>query len=126
MMFKCFIPGRPIVKKNTQRVVGVGRSKRVIYSPKFLAWEQQALFSIKQAHTNKFIFSEEISAEYTFIFKNKQGEADVSNLVEGVSDALQKAGVIVDDKQIVKLTAYKQFSEDQEPGTHLVIKDWEG
>ena len=108
-LFTCSIPGRVIVKKNTQRIVGSGSRKRAIYSPKFIAWERIAMLHMKRTWAGREPITDPLEVRYRFFFANRQGEADTSNLVEGVSDALQKSGVIEDDKLIHILHASKSF-----------------
>ena len=104
------IPGRAYVKKNTKRVYGSGAKKRVVYSPEFLSWQTTALSVLKQTKTRCLsILSGGLHASYTFHFKNRSGEADVSNLIEGIQDCLQTASIIENDKQIVSLDAKKIF-----------------
>lgn len=125
MLFVATIPGRPIVKKNTQRVVGRGKSKRAIYSPQFIAWERVALAVIRGLWQGAQPICEPIRAKFTFHFINRQAEPDVSNLIEGVQDALTKAGVIADDRLIKIVTAEKCFGEVSEPATLVEIHSLE-
>jgi Holliday junction resolvase RusA-like endonuclease len=109
--FSAEIPGRPYVKKNTKRVFGSGAKKRVVYSPEFLRWQTMALFALKQTLAGQgSILRGELHASYIFYFKNRSGEADVSNLIEGIQDCLQTASVIENDKQIMSLDAQKIFN----------------
>lgn len=116
VLFFCEIPGRPIVKKNTKRFYGKGR---VVYSPKYISWENHALAHLKQCVRMKPI-NFAIEANFTFYFENRQAEADVSNLLEGVQDALTKAGVIHDDRFIHLIIAKKIFGH--EPKTIIELK----
>lgn len=119
--FYAEVIGRPVVKKNTQRVVGMGRKRRVIYSKRFLAYRSVALFAFKRALMGQgSILAGGVHASYTFHFKNRQGEADVSNLIEAPQDCLADAGVIGNDKQITSLDAQKIFSGDEK----TIIKLW--
>lgn len=108
LLYRCELPGRPIVKKNTQRTVGRGRATRRISTPRFIQWELQALVAVKRMPQIPTLTSL-IYARYTFCFENHQAEADVSNLCEAPGDLLQKAGVIKDDRLIVALFAQKEF-----------------
>lgn len=113
-LFSAEIPGRIYVKKNTKRVYGSGAKKRVVYSPQYLAWQRSALFAFKQALVGVgSILRGELHASYVFHFKNRAGEADVSNLIEGPQDCLQEALVIENDKQIMSLDAQKIISGEE-------------
>jgi Holliday junction resolvase RusA-like endonuclease len=112
LFFACELPGRPIVKKNTQRIVGVGKGRRRILSPKYIAWERGAYLHAIAARSRANraeSFGGLVFAKFFFHFLNKQAEADVSNLIEGPQDLLVKAGVLKDDRQIVALFAQKEF-----------------
>jgi Holliday junction resolvase RusA-like endonuclease len=51
---------------------------------------------------------------------NPNGDSD--NYAKGPLDALQKAGVVTDDKQFVPIAAVRRFTEPgEEPGVHLYI-----
>lgn len=108
LLFRCELPGRPIVKKNTQRLVGVGKARRRICAPQYVQWEQNAMASLLNGKSIALIKGS-LFANYVFHFRNKQSEADVSNLCEAPGDVLQKCGVIKDDRQIVRMAAEKVF-----------------
>lgn len=112
LLFKACLPGRPIVKKNTQRIVGHGRSRRRILSSKYRAWEQRAVLDVMAGLPDRLkakCIDVPVFAKYYFHFENRASEADVSNLCEAPGDLLQKVGVIKDDRQIVALYAQKEF-----------------
>lgn len=121
MIFQCTIPGRPIVKKNTKRIFGAGRFKRIVYSPKYQEWERHAAKHVRRALNAKCI-DYPVAAWFKFYFANKQGEADTSNLIEGPQDLLKKMGVIVDDKLIHLVTAQKFFGAS-EPRTEIELRE---
>lgn len=116
------IPGRPIVKKNTQRIVGSGKARRRILSPKYLAWEQSAMLNAMAVLKRSFkghLVDYPIRLLLKFYFADRQAEADVSNLVEGPQDLLVKLGVLKDDRLVHELRAFKFFGHD--PRTEISI-----
>jgi Holliday junction resolvase RusA-like endonuclease len=119
VLFSATIPGRCYIKKNGQRTVGFGKSKHVIYSPKYLAWSKDAIILCRKAFSGETI-RENIEGHYKFYFKNHEHEADTSNLTEGPGDILKTAGVISDDKIIKRIIAEKFFGE--EPRTEIVLR----
>jgi Holliday junction resolvase RusA-like endonuclease len=125
-LFSAEIPGRPYVKKNTKRVFGNGAKKRVVYSPEFLRWQTTALFEFKRALSGAHsILTGGLHASYVFHFKNRLGEADLSNLIEGPQDCLQSASVIQNDKQIMSLDAQKIYSGEEKTIVTLYALDAE-
>ena len=70
------------------------------------------MLHMKRQWAGREPIAEPLEVRYRFFFANRQGEADTSNLVEGVSDALQKSGVIHDDKLIHILHASKSFGSE--------------
>lgn len=101
-LFACTIFGRPIVKKNTQRTVGYGKARRVIYSPQYLEWLDAAVLAIRCAKPqwpgNPINFP--INLRCSFRFADKRSTPDLSNLYEGIQDVLETEGVITNDKFI--------------------------
>lgn len=112
MFFSCTIPTRCPSKKNTQKVVRKHGRTFVLYTKQFREWEALALATLKQAWSGRDAFTEPMEARFRFYFKNHQHEADLSNIVEAPQDALQKAGVIKDDKLIWIARLEKFFGEE--------------
>jgi len=120
-VFRIEIPGRVYVKKNTQRVYGIGNKKRAIPSKNYRGWEMHALALLKQARLRRdCTLLGDLHASYTFHFKNKQAEADVSNLIEGPQDCLAESLIIENDKQIMSLDARKVFDGSE----RVIIEVW--
>lgn len=109
-LFSIEIPGRPVIKKNTKKVIRRYGQTRVIYSKLFLEWEKNALFIIKQAWRKPAI-DVPLEIKLHFFFEDRRSEADVSNLCEAPQDVLQKAEVIKDDRLIQIVSAQKSFHE---------------
>lgn len=118
--FQFMIPGRVPVKKNTQRIIRKHGHIRAIYSARFTEWNRVALFTLKQAWKRDPI-RVPCEMRITFYFKNRSGEADLSNLIEGPQDALTQAAVIVDDNLITMIRAQKIFSTKEEPRVEIEL-----
>lgn len=114
-IFHAVLPGRPIVKKNTAKHY----RGRCIYSDRFREWEACSLIFLSRVWKNKKPLEENLWASFIFFFKNHQGEADVSNLIEAPQDALTKAGVIKDDRFIQLVCGRKIFGEA--PRTEIIL-----
>lgn len=99
VIFKCVIPGRAYIKKNTARHF---RGGGVGYSKEYIGWERQAEMRIALAKKDFKLLpiTEEVNLKALFYFKNKTAEPDLSNLYEGIQDVLQNMGVLANDKLI--------------------------
>lgn len=105
------IPGRPLVLKNSKRIFGRGgRGKRKIVLPsaQYSEWERSALNAVSRSFKGQLV-DWPCEVHYRFYFENRAGEADVSNLCEGPGDVMQKAGVLKNDKLIMRIHAEKFF-----------------
>lgn len=109
-LIKLIVPGKAMILKNHKRIFGRGRRKIVLPSERYLAWEKEAMLHVARQMTVSGI-NHPVFVDYKFYLKNFQGEPDASNLVEGIQDVLQKAGVLVNDKLVRKFTAEKIFGE---------------
>lgn len=117
-IFTCEIPGRCMVKKNTQRVFGTGKGKRVRYSDQYNFWERVAQLTLAKRRVP--LIEAHIEVHFHFYFKNHRAEPDVSNLIEGPQDVLTKMGIIKDDRIIQKVVAEKHFDDPVEK-TEIII-----
>lgn len=117
------LPGRPIVKKNTKRAFGSGRSKRFVYSPRYLEWAENALKHLSR-DVSIALLDRPMEARFRFYFVNRHAEPDVSNLVEGPQDILKQAHIISDDKLIYRVVAEKFFGAE-EPRTEVELWSYE-
>jgi len=116
------IPGRPIVKKNTQRTYGSGRSTRRVSSPRYTSWALNARAACNRQFKGALVDCL-VTASFRFYFKDRSGEADVSNLVEGPQDILVESQIISDDKLVRKIVAEKFFGH--EPRTEIELFKYE-
>lgn len=120
---KFIIPGRVRIKKNGKRVFRVGRAVRVLSSILFSNWEAIAVRRLRNDWNGQRPITGKIEGTFVFYFKNRQAEPDTSNCIEGPQDALQLAGIINNDKQIVKLHAEKIIDASQEERTEILIRE---
>lgn len=101
ILFQITIPGRAYCKKNTQRVVGFGKSKRAIYSPQYISWEKTAMLTIRQNKKPISAIGFPVNMKAIFYFENHSAEADLSALYEGIQDVLEKEEIILNDRLIL-------------------------
>lgn len=111
MKFTAKILGRPVVKKNTQRVIRSGGRTFVIYSKKYAAWKNSAILQLRAQGSSGVSFDKPVNAEFRFYFENHSAEPDLGNVGEGCADILQELGVLANDRLIHILRLEKHFGE---------------
>lgn len=102
ILFTTYLEGRAGIKKNSLQRKFSFKQQRTLTMPsdRYLDWERFTVVRLKRVWGFKPPISEPVIMRAVFGFKNHQHEADLSNLYEGIQDALQKAGVLVNDKLI--------------------------
>ncbi len=110
------IVGRPISKKNSRLWIKRGVKRFLVPSEAYSTFESDAILQIRKQLRGKRgpIFSGNVHVEYEFRMKGLI-RADADNLMAGINDILQKAGVIADDNFITD-GCFKKISG---------CKDWE-
>jgi len=111
MLFYCKIPGRARTKKNSKEIIRAKGRHIPVSSKTFLEWEKTAMLVVanEKSKISTPTIKEYCTAIYTFNFKNRQGEMDTSNGIEGIADVLEKTGIVKNDKLIKNFYAEKNF-----------------
>lgn len=97
-MYRVTIPGRPVVKKNSKRIIGskLGRP-RIIASRQYLEWERMATDIVNNSRPPSFRKCDLYLIAYVYYF----GVApDLGNALEGILDVMEQCGVYHNDRQI--------------------------
>jgi Holliday junction resolvase RusA-like endonuclease len=109
------ILGRPATKKNSMRLVQTGSRTVPIPSKVNVAWTNDAIRQLREQYAGPRgalpPLRGPVSVSYRFILRSTQWEGDADNYMAATNDALQKAGVIADDKQIRCGTFSKQYDQ---------------
>jgi Holliday junction resolvase RusA-like endonuclease len=102
ILFRATLEGRAAIKKNSlQRKYSFAKRRTfTLPSDRYLAWENSTVLELKSLWGWRDPIDEPVILRARFYFKNHAHEPDLSNLYEGVQDALQKAGIILNDKII--------------------------
>ena len=103
MIFRCEIPGRAGIKKNSRRHFFAGGRPVSAPSKRYEVWKQTAIAHIKQriAHHGAFrTIDFPVILKCTFCYENRKNEQDLSNAYQGVEDILQELKLIENDKLI--------------------------
>ncbi len=99
---KIEILGRPISKKNSKQLIPV-RGRTIMIPSK--AYNQFRKDALVQVLGKKPVLSP-YAVRYEFQMKGRL-DTDIDNMIAGINDILQEAGIIDDDKNIIWIEAVK-------------------
>lgn len=109
-MIHLVILGKAASKKNSSRIVRAGGKPDgvpfILPSRVSGAWNREALHQIR-AQWRGAPLQGPVRVTYLFVRTDNMHEADLGNYVSAVDDALQAAGVIANDRNIVQSHANK-------------------
>lgn len=124
MLFDCFIPGRPGIKKNSRRIVGTrGRRPRLLTSTAYQQWAKEARLLLRHAmrrHEINEPLTQDLFMLVTVRYKDKR-VSDLSNCLEGIQDEMQAVGVIGNDRQIRSIYAMRMDSSPELVGLRVML-----
>ena len=98
---KLVIYGRPTTKKNSSRVVTVGRTHKipkVLPSKAYCEYEKEALLQLLPYRKRRLSGTVKVSCKY--YMPDKRSSPDLVGLLQATSDVLEKANIIDNDKYI--------------------------
>jgi Holliday junction resolvase RusA-like endonuclease len=115
------IEGKPITKKNSKRIVRRGSGRPfLISSDAYREWEASAVVQLRMQWRGKEPLEGEWNAAILSYLGPRQ-RPDASNLYEGPQDALQLAGVVVNDSQIVSHDGSRMTRDPTRPRVEITL-----
>lgn len=120
---KYTIPGRPISKKNSQRIFKRADGRPFIMpSKEYKAWEETAVRYLKPKPDKPIDTPVTVKCLY---FMPTRQRCDMVNLLEATLDALVKAGVLEDDncKIVVSHDGSRVLYDKEDPRTEIEITE---
>lgn len=114
------ILGELCSKSNSRRIVLRGKYPRVIKSDKALNYEKISDLQLRKQLVNHRAFEGYVSMEAHVYYASKRPDLDISLL----QDVLEKAGVFLNDRQIVEIHAFKYWDKEN-PRTIVRVKEVE-
>ena len=120
---KLVLPGRPITKKNSQRIIINRRTGRpqVIQSERYMEYEAACLWHLKNYRVK---FSGPVWVKARYWMPNRRGWPDLIGLLQATCDILEKARIIVNDRYVVKLDGSELVGVDkQNPRAEIEIRE---
>jgi len=114
--------GRPITKKNSQRIVLTKNNKRfIIQSKQYLDYENNCLWQLKAQYKDETIKSKLNLKAYYYMPDRRI--PDLINLLQSTCDILEKARIIENDKNIISFDGSKIMGINKEnPRTEIIIE----
>ena len=89
--------GRIPSKKNSKRIIRVGRRSMLVSSKQHEIWEEQMLWELKNQDIPKEPFKGNGIHILLDFYTPDRGRADLTNKAESIMDVMIKAGIIEDD-----------------------------
>lgn len=126
MIYAFMILGRPYTKKNSPILTKTG----IIQSKQYRDYEAEAIKQIRLQMLERYgrildptSYPVELTAKY--YMPNRQGWPDAIGLLQATADILEKAGVITNDRQIVKITNNRLIDgiDKNKPRAEILIKE---
>lgn len=132
MTFDVF--GRP-APQGSKRYVGGNRASggRFIEASKYLpAWRQAVKEAAIVAKGEAETLTDAVEVSVSFFLERPKSITvtkrplpivvpDLSKLIRAIEDSMTDAGVWADDSQVIKITAYKFYADDREPGCRITV-----
>ena len=122
-MFKIIIVGRPITKKNSQRIIQVGGGRHIpIPSKAYCSYREVALWQIKSQFKEDAAINKPVNIKCLYYMPTKH-KVDLLNLLEATMDILVDAEVIEDDnsKIVASHDGSRVFYDKENPRVEIFI-----
>lgn len=119
------LPGKPITKKNSSRIVGNGNKKRLMPSLAYVRYERDCLWQTPPKAKLNIDFP--VNVQYVYYMPTRRA-VDLTNLENATDDILVKAGVLADDNcRIVARHdgSYVDYDKDN-PRVEITITGYHG
>ena len=118
------IPIAPVTKKNSQRIVKLGKRYAIMPSKQYKAYEKAAMLFIPQYYSN---ITAPVTVQAVFYMRERR-RVDLTNLLEALDDVLVHAGLLADDhcKIIVSHDGSRVAYDKDHPRTEVTVRSYKG
>jgi Holliday junction resolvase RusA-like endonuclease len=116
------ILGPPRTKKNHGRLVRAGGKLRLLPSAAHEVWAHSAVRQLRAQRQDRPLDSPVAVAA---VFFRERNVGDLVNYMQALADALEKAGVITNDRLIVSWDGSRLAKDAQRPRVELVVEHFE-
>lgn len=130
--YRLVIPGPMYSKKNSKQIVRNrsrggrkgNRAFKVLSSANVRQWEANAVALMQAAWAGRAPIDCPVWVTFVFYAPDRR-KRDLSNLYEAPQDAMQDAGIIVDDSQIVAHDGSRLLYDKYNPRTEIIVRPLE-
>jgi Holliday junction resolvase RusA-like endonuclease len=122
MEARLVIPGQPATKKNSQVARCVNGKPVVLQSKAYRTYEKMALQALLACPRVGFAGPVVVTVHYWLKDKRRP---DLNNLMAATADILERAGVIVDDREIVSWDGSRIMGTSTNPRAEITIREAE-
>lgn len=118
------IPIAPVTKKNSQRIVKLGKRYAIMPSKQYKAYEKAAMLFIPHDYSN---ITAPVTVQAVFYMPARR-RVDLTNLLEALDDVLVNSGILADDhcKIIVSHDGSRVSYDKERPRTEVTIRNYKG
>ena len=124
MITKLLIKGKPVTKKNSQRIlVNSATGQRFIApSAQYKQYEKDAAFQLSKQFSGRKPIDSPVNISCEFFMPTSR-KVDLTNLLEAADDVLVKAGVIADDNSniVAGHDGSRVWIDREKPRTEITI-----
>lgn len=118
------IPIAPVTKKNSQRIVKIGKRYAIMPSKQYKAYEKAAALFMPQEYSN---ITAPVTVQAVFYMRERR-RVDLTNLLEALDDVMVHAGLLADDhcKIIASHDGSRVAYDKENPRTEVTIRSYKG
>jgi Holliday junction resolvase RusA-like endonuclease len=120
--FTITIQGNPAVKKNSPKIIKMGKTYSIRTSDIYDEWAAKALFQLEKQKPG-FTIDSPVHVEAHF-YRNTKVRADLSNLYEGFQDCFTLSGIWVDDMLIESHDGSRKHYDKENPRIEVTVKKY--
>ena len=119
---RIMIPGQTRAKKNSMRVIKLGKRSSIMASAIYVKWEKAALAWLEQQRYPAWTGGYPLEVCF-FLFRENRRKWDIDNVFCGCLDVMQKAGILIDDSANHVIPIFSGWAIDkQNPRVDLLLR----
>lgn len=120
-MIRLVIEGAPRTKKTHQRILRFGKFNKVVPSAQAIKWERAAIWQLQAQWQRKAPLGGPVSV-CALVYREK-AIGDLVGYLQAVGDALEKGGVLFNDRLIVSWDGSRLLKDAARPRVEVTIEE---